>query len=130
MCIGFTVCVCRVYALPVLCLFIAYVWCMLFVVCVSSMYCVYLLRMCAACTAGLCVCCVCIVCSVYILYVRVLPDVRLMCMCVAHTIQRVCCRYRWRPFEVTVQRLCNDDWDRQIQISCWHVNFASVSHCL
>lgn len=30
---------------------------------------------------------------------------------------------------MTVQRLCNDDWDRQIQISCWHVNFTSVPHC-
>ncbi|XP_076445812.1 copine-9-like [Babylonia areolata] len=30
----------------------------------------------------------------------------------------------WRPFDLTVQRLCNDDWDRPVQFSCWHVNFS------
>ncbi|KAK7483323.1 hypothetical protein BaRGS_00025490 [Batillaria attramentaria] len=28
----------------------------------------------------------------------------------------------WRPFDVSIQRMCNDDWDRQIQFSCWHEN--------
>lgn len=27
---------------------------------------------------------------------------------------------RWRPFELSLQRLCNGNWDRLIQFSCWH----------
>ncbi|KAK3098838.1 hypothetical protein FSP39_023537 [Pinctada imbricata] len=27
---------------------------------------------------------------------------------------------RWRPFEISVQRLCNTDWDRNIQFSVYH----------
>ncbi|GFN74133.1 lectin c-type domain protein [Plakobranchus ocellatus] len=34
----------------------------------------------------------------------------------------------WRPLEVSVQRLCNDDWDRPIQFSCWHTSYGSGSN--
>ncbi|RUS78779.1 hypothetical protein EGW08_013463 [Elysia chlorotica] len=30
----------------------------------------------------------------------------------------------WRPLEVSVQRLCNDDWGRPIQFSCWHTSYG------
>lgn len=29
---------------------------------------------------------------------------------------------RWRPFEITLKKLCNTDWDRNIEFSCWHFN--------
>ncbi|XP_071114486.1 copine-3-like [Haliotis cracherodii] len=31
----------------------------------------------------------------------------------------------WRPFDVSMQRLCNDDLDRPIQFSCWHTNYGA-----
>ncbi|XP_012937974.1 copine-1 [Aplysia californica] len=31
----------------------------------------------------------------------------------------------WRPFDLTIQRMCNDDWDRPIQFSCWNVSYGS-----
>ncbi|XP_052807081.1 copine-9-like [Mya arenaria] len=27
---------------------------------------------------------------------------------------------RWRPFEIGLQRLCNGDWDRQLELAVWH----------
>ncbi|VDI27260.1 Hypothetical predicted protein [Mytilus galloprovincialis] len=27
---------------------------------------------------------------------------------------------RWRPFEISLQKLCNTEWDRNIEFSCWH----------
>ncbi|KAK3769056.1 hypothetical protein RRG08_012006 [Elysia crispata] len=42
----------------------------------------------------------------------------------------------WRPLEVSVQRLCNGDWERPIQFSCWHTSYGSgsstfekIGHC-
>ncbi|CAC5359503.1 unnamed protein product [Mytilus coruscus] len=27
---------------------------------------------------------------------------------------------RWRPVEISLQKLCNTEWDRNIEFSCWH----------
>ncbi|XP_041364275.1 copine-3-like [Gigantopelta aegis] len=33
----------------------------------------------------------------------------------------------WRPWEIGVQKLCNDQWDRSIQFSCWHSNYGGIA---
>ncbi|KAL5010525.1 hypothetical protein ScPMuIL_012830 [Solemya velum] len=29
---------------------------------------------------------------------------------------------RWRPFEIGIQKLCNGDWDRRIELTCCYIN--------
>ncbi|ESO94863.1 hypothetical protein LOTGIDRAFT_161113 [Lottia gigantea] len=30
----------------------------------------------------------------------------------------------WRPIELSVQKLCNNDWNRRLQFSCWHTSYG------